>query len=196
MGNYRVIADVGQAMVRLLRKFMVPEVVRKEGQIGLCHPKEHGEYSVAIYLYDVRESETMRNTPKRRIGEEQRKFPSVYLELYYMLVPYSRGDSKYRQEEEHKILGKMMQVLHDYPNLDCGAGETGWGTGNSADTVHVELSDLSYEDKIQVWKSLDEANHTALYCKVNPVELESERSEDIRRVREVQMQLEERGVSP
>lgn len=192
MGTYKVIADVGQAMVALLGKFMVPEVIQKKEQIGLCHPKEPGEYKVAIYLYDVRESQMIRNMPKRWIGEDQRKFPSIYLDLYYMLVPFSRGDIRYRQEEEHKILGKMIQVLRDYPNLNCNTYQAAVETENSADTIQIELLDISYEDKIQVWNSLDEAIHTALYCKANPVELESNRSEDIKRVREMQMQFGER----
>lgn len=189
MGNYTVIAEAGEAMAALLRRYMVPEVVQKEEQIGLCCPKEPGEYRVGIYLYDIQESISVRNAVRQWVGEEQMKFPSTYLDLYYALIPFSRSDLKYRAAEEQRLLGKMLQVLRDYPNLNLN---TYGSEGNlGADTIQVELLDIGCEDKLRIWNGLNEASRTALYCKVSPVELESGRREKITRVREIQMQFEE-----
>lgn len=189
MGNYTVIADVGEAMAALLRRFMVPEVVQKEEQIGLCYPKEPGECRVGIYLYDVQESVGVRNQPKRRLGEEQMIPPSTYLDLYYALIPFSRSDLQYRPGEEQRLLGKMIQILRDYPNLNPDTKENEGKPGPH--TIQIELSDIGYEDKVRIWNGLNEASRTALYCRVSPVELESGRREKVTRVREIQMQFEE-----
>ncbi len=185
MGNYTIIAQAGQEMAALLQKAMVPEVVPKAEQIGLCHPGEPGEYQVGIYLYDVQESEAVRNAPRRRIGEEEQIYPSMYLDLYYMLVPFSRSDIKYRQSEEYKLLGKMIQVLRDYPDFHYDGDGTDGG-------YRVELLDIGYEDKVRIWNGLNEASHIALYCKVHPVELESLRRRSMKRVREIEMQFGEK----
>lgn len=190
MGNYTVIAEAGEAMAALLRRCMVPEVVQKEEQIGLCYPKEPGEYRVGIYLYDIQESIGVRNTPRKRMEEEQMRFPSTYLDLYYMLIPFSKSDLKYRAAEEQRLLGKMLQTLRDYPNLNLNTYESEGKLGPN--TIQVELLDINCEDKLRIWNGLSEASRTALYCKVSPVELESSRREKITRVREIQMQFEER----
>lgn len=189
MGSYTVITETGEAVASLLRRFMVPEVVQKEEQIGLCSPREPGEYRVGIYLYDIQESAGVRNAPRQWKGETVR-FPSAYLDLYYMLVPFSKSDLRYRAAEEHRLLGKMLQILRDYPNLNANTYEQEEKRGPN--TIQLELLDMDCEDKLRIWNSLNEASHTALYCKVSPVELESEREEKIRRVREIQMQFGER----
>ena len=178
-------------MATLLRRCMVPEVVQKEEQIGLCYPKEPGEYRVGIYLYDIQESIGVRNTPRQRMEEEQMRFPSTYLDLYYMLIPFSKSDLKYRAAEEQRMLGKMLQTLRDYPNLNLNTYESEGRLGPNI--IQVELLDIACEDKLRIWNGLNEASRTALYCKVSPVELESNRREKITRVREIQMQFEERG---
>nr|MDE7297844.1 DUF4255 domain-containing protein [Lachnospiraceae bacterium] len=113
-------------------------------------------------------------------------------DLYYMLIPFSRSDLKYRPSEEQKLLGKMLQVLWDYPNLSSAVCEEEPETG--LHTAQVELLDIGYEEKARIWNGLNEAMRVALYCRVNPVELESCRSRSVRRVREMEMQFGERDV--
>lgn len=190
MGSYTVIADVGQGIVNLLRRHMVPEVLQKEEQIGLCSPKETGEYRLGVYLFDMQESEGIRNEPKRWVGEETRAYPSMYLNLYYMLVPYSRSDLKYRLAEEHRILGRTLQILRDFPSLNKTTYEE---EVSGSDQIQIEILDMSYEDKNRIWNGLNEESRNAIYCKVSGVELESRRKQNVKRIREVQLQIDEGG---
>ena len=190
MGSYTVIADVGQGIVNLLRRHMVPEVLQKEEQIGLCSPKETGEYRLGVYLFDMQESEGIRNEPKRWVGEETRVYPSMYLDLYYMLVPYSRSDLKYRLAEEHRILGRTLQILRDFPSLNKTTYEE---EVSGSDQIQIEILDMSYEDKNRIWNGLNEESRNAIYCKVSGVELESRRKQNVKRIREVQLQIDEGG---
>lgn len=190
MGSYTVIADVGQGIVNLLKHHMVPEVLQKEEQIGLCSPKETGEYRLGVYLFDMQESEGIRNEPKRWVGEETMAYPSMYLNLYYMLVPYSHSDLKYRFEEEHRILGRALQILRDFPSLNKMTYEE---ETSGSDHIQIEILDMSYEDKNRIWNGLNEDSRNAIYCKVSGVELESRRKQNVRRIREVQIQVDEGG---
>lgn len=190
MGSYTVISDVGQGILGLLRRHMVPDVLPEEEQIGLCSPKETGEYRLGLYLFDIRESEGMRNEPMRWLGEETRAYPSMFLNLYYMLVPYSRSDLKFRFAEEQRILGRALQILRDYPGLNSMTYEE--------ETVHsemiqIEILDMSYEEKNRIWNGLNEESRNAIYFRVSGVELESERKQEVKRIRELQVQIEEGG---
>lgn len=192
MGNYTVIADVGQAMIKLLRSQMVPEVIPKEEQIGFCTPQEVGNYRLGIYLYDIRESDVGRNEPKRWQGETVQVYPSMYLELYYMLFPLSQSNLQYRAVEEQKILGKLLQSLRDFPVMNAKTYEI--EEKISSGTLQIEILDLSYEEKTKIWNNIHDTMRNVVYCKISPVELQSERRQQIHRVREVQLQFGEGGV--
>ena len=71
MGKYTSIAEVGMAIVRLLRKELVPDTLQNPDAIGLCSPTDRGDYMVGIHLYDIRESEELRvNTMIARGSQE------------------------------------------------------------------------------------------------------------------------------
>lgn len=187
MGNYTVIADVGQAMVSLLRVHLVPEVIFKAELISLCSPKEFGEYRLGIYLYDVQECDGIRNATRQWNGEEIQMNPPMYLNLYYMIVPYSHSDGIYRSVEEQRVMGRTLQVLRDFPLMNSITYEA--EEKNDSHTIQIEIMDISFEEKLKIWNGLQEGCRNAVFCKVAAVELESTRSRSVKRVREIQMQF-------
>lgn len=191
MGTYTVIADVGQALVKLFQSRMVPEVIPKKEQIGLSTPKEVGNYRLGICLYDVQESSVIRNEPKRWCGENIRTFPPMYLDLYYMLIPYSNIDRKYRATEEQKILGSVIRVMRDFPLLNPKTYETEESMGIG--TLQMEIQNISFEEKTKIWNSMNEAMQNAVYCKVNSVELESARHQQVQRVQDIEIRFGQGG---
>ena len=118
MGRSTLIADVGMAIVKLLRRELVPDTLQNPDAIGLCSPTDRGDYIVVIHLYDIRESEELRVNTMIARGAEELQYPPSYLNLYYMITVTSTGDIKFRSSEEHKILGRIIQSLSDYPCLD------------------------------------------------------------------------------
>ena len=54
------------------------------------------------------------------VDASRQKYPPAYLTLFYMVTAYSNGDVKYRSEEEQRLLGRVIQVFHDYSVLDGG----------------------------------------------------------------------------
>ena len=113
MGSYTVIADIGNAIVRLLRKELVPEIIQNTDGIGLASPSDRGDITLCVHLYDVSESEDYRQSGMISDGVSQQKYPPVYLTLSYMITVFSASDIKFRSEEEQRIMGRVIQVLRD-----------------------------------------------------------------------------------
>ena len=122
MGRSTSIADVGMSIVKLLRRELVPDTLQNPDAVGLCSPTDRGDYMVGIHLYDIRESEELRVNTMIARGTEELQYPPSYVNLYYMITVTSTGDIKFRSGEEHKILGRIIQILADHPCLDRDPG--------------------------------------------------------------------------
>lgn len=189
MGSFNAISEVGNAIVRLLRDHLVPDVIANPDAIGLCHPSEKGDYTLGVCLYDVRESEEVRSTSMVNLGTAKQKYPPMYVSLFYMITAYSNGDVKYRASEEQKILGKVLQVLKDYAWIDSKTLQT--TNRPEAMNIRIQMNPLSYEDKLKIWTVPNQAYKLSLYYKVAPVEIESEKYKDISRVMDMDLTVSE-----
>lgn len=180
MADYSVIADVGNTIVRILREHMVPEVIMNPDGISVYAPDDKGDVSLGIYLYDIRESKDVRESGMVDEGFHRQKYPSVFLDLYYMVTAYSSGDVKFRSLEEQKMLGRALQVLMDHARLDLG------GT-----PARIELLQLENDEKMRLWNVPNVPYKLSLFYKVSPVEIESEKTKQIARVTSIDMAFEE-----
>lgn len=173
--DYTVVSAVNDKLLSLLRKHMVPNVLASREEIGLCTPKDHGDMVLGIYLFDIRENSDVRVTGMQEYDSGHIQYPPIYLELYYMLTAYSAIDLRYREEENHRILTKAMQVLHDYPRME---GE---------DALHLEFQNLTLEQKASIWHNLGSGYQLSLFYKITPIKLESTIRRETARVREIRI---------
>lgn len=187
--RHTAIAETGSAIVELLRKHMVPEVVLNADHIGLCSPAEKGDLVLGVCLYDIRRCEEIMSHAMVMIDPAKQKYPSEFLNLYYMLTAYSNGDLKYRAEEEARILGKAMQVLNDYGVLEQMPQGVGLPDGETIPTA--EFLNLTMEDKIRIWNVPNTAYKPSVFYKVGPIEIESERTRSVQRVVDLTFAVEE-----
>lgn len=171
--DHTAVSAVNGKLLSLLRNHMIPEVLASGEDIGLCTPKDHGDIVFGIYLYDIRENGELRVTGMQPYDSGHVRFPPVYLELCYMLTAYSAIDLRYREEENHRILTRAMQVLHDYPRLE---GE---------DALHIEFQNLTLDEKAAVWHNLGGGYQLSLFYRITPVKLESSVMKETARVREI-----------
>lgn len=188
MGKYTVIADVGMRLREILCRGLVPELIQDDNGIGLCSPAEKGDFVLGIYLYDIRENEDVRMQGMINSGLREQRFPSMFLSLYYMITAYAPGEEKFKAGQEHRILGKTMQLLAD--NQVIPAQDVGEGLGGM--DLQIRLADMTVEDKMKVWNDGSKPYRTSLFYQVAPVELESLRTREIQRVTEVEMVFQER----
>lgn len=183
MGKYTVIAEVGEKIRQILSEGLVPELIRDKNSIGLSSPADKEDFMLGIYLYDIRENENVRMQGMAADSVDKQRFPSLFLNLYYMITPYSGSDIRFRAGQDQRILGKTMQLLQD--NRRIPAREVGEGLGGM--DLRIDLLDLDMEEKIKIWNDPSKPYCTSLFYQVAPVELESERITPVVRVREMDL---------
>ena len=181
MANYNIIADIGDALVRLLREGMVPDIIPNSEGIGVCHPSDRGDISLGICLYDMRRNTDIDPT-EIPLGTDKLRAPSFFLDLYYMITAYSSSDIKFRSLEEAKIIGRTMQILEGNPIMKPEL--YGKMFENMNYLPRIEMLDLENEEKHRIWNIPDQPYKLSVFYKVYPVEIESEHIREITRVTE------------
>lgn len=189
MGRYSIISDAGKALAELLREHMVPELIANPDSIGLCSPSDNADCIVGIHLYDVSENSNYKSNTMTDTDILRQKYPSVYLTLSYMITVYFNGDIRFKAEEEQKILGRIIQVLNDYPVLDRKTLK--YTENASGMDIKLTWEQLPAGDKMKLWSAADKVYKTSLFYKMEPVELESERGRSFSRVTDIRFRSED-----
>ena len=189
MGKYTIIADVGTALVKLLRDNLCPEVILTPDDIGLCSPADKGDMVLGLHLYDVRESQEMRATDMVDLGPGRQRFPGTYLTLSYMITAYSKADVKHRSTEDQRILGKVIQTLEDNAALSADTlVPVARATGMD---LRIKMLALELEAQQRIWNVPNQAYRTSLFYRVGPVALESSRTRQVQRVVDLDLTIKE-----
>lgn len=189
MGSYTVVAEAGNALVRLLRRELVPEIIRSADAIGLATPADKGDLVLCVHMYDVSESMEYRMSTMVSDGVSRQKYPPVYLTLSYMITVFSSSDVKFRSEEEQRIMGRVMQVLRDFSVLNTETME--FSEGGGGEGIRMEMRKMELDEKIRLWNFPNLAIKPSLYYKLGPIMLESAKTKAIQRVGSVEFRTEE-----
>ena len=168
------IAEVGEALITLLRDNMgIPQAT-----IMLVSPGEieaNDNVRLSLFLYQVRENAYLRNQDMEQIDSTHLRYPPLPLELYYMLTAYpSSGitDRTERTEEEHRILGKAIQILYDNIILTISDYE-----------LRITLNTMSLDDMTKIWTTFQGKSYRPSACYlVTPVYIDSTRQMGVKRV--------------
>ncbi len=180
MAKHMGILEVGSALVELLRANLTPDIIQSPDAIGLCSPDDKGDIILGIHLYDIRESEEIRVNEMQNIDVRNQKYPSAYLTLSYMITAYSTADVKFRAGEDHKILGRVVQVFHDNAVLNPATLKPVEKAGEF--TLRIRMANLEVEEKQRLWNFPNNASRVSLFYRVGPVEVESDRIKGVQRV--------------
>ncbi|MCI8682317.1 MAG: DUF4255 domain-containing protein [Lachnospiraceae bacterium] len=183
MSDYTKIADTGNGILSLLKEALIPEFLNSPDQIGLCPPEDHGDFAVGVWLYDIREDNTIQAHEMTNIGRNTQRYPSVYLRLYYMITLYLQSDLKYRAVQEHQMFGRIIQTLRDHAALDPDSFLPAEGSGGA--NIRIQMQDLEMEEKVRLWTVPNAAYRTSLFYNAGPVEIQSVRKKSVKRVMEI-----------
>lgn len=186
MAKYTVIADTGERLIEILRKNLVPEVLNNPNEIGLRSPEDRGDVSLGLFLYDVKESEEIRQRGNVLIRDRITKAP-LYLTLYYMITAYSSGDAKFRLAQEQRILGRVLQTFHDYPVIPLEEVDKDQTSGTD---LHIHLMRMTVDEKSRLWNFPNVGNRLSLFYRVSPVTIDSALSDEAKRVTDVDINVE------
>lgn len=188
MGKYSVIAEISEKIAEILAANLVPEILPDRNSIGFCSPEEKGDYSLGIHLYNLEKSNELSYSGMVNKGMREQQYPPQILSLYYMITAYSKSDLRFRAIEEQKILGIAMQTISDNSSI---AGSV-FGNEALGSDVHIELLDMSYDDKVKIWSDSTKNYKPSIFCKVTPVELESLKKKSIARVKDFSISIDDR----
>ncbi|OBZ12256.1 MULTISPECIES: DUF4255 domain-containing protein [Bacillales] len=190
MGGYTVIADLGASLLRLLRDHLTPDPVPRPDLIGMASPRDAGDLALSLFLFNVKE-----NGEARRTGMVDRggvlQYPPQALDFYFMMTAHSNADRLTRSLDEHRILGRAMQVLYDNAVL---SGPYLEGTlAESSGSIRLTLASMEGEELMKLWQFGDLPYKLSVVYRVGPVMLDSNRVKPVSRVVERHIVLEEKG---
>lgn len=184
MAKYTIISDVGKGLLALLKDKLVPDTVDKGESIGICDPKDRGDYIVGIHPYDIREDTSGKNVESISLPDGSTQDPPAMLELYYVISVNSKAEIGDRALDEAKIIGKIIQVLKDNSIIPSIYMPSNMGT--AVEKVPISMLPLSMEEKVKVWTMFGESYKLSAFYVVGPVAIDSEKiSKPKRRVENV-----------
>jgi hypothetical protein len=184
MSNFGAIADVGETLIELLRNNMEDLVDRES--IVLVSPAEidsKDNVRLSLFLYQILENIHLKNQEMQITDPKKLTYPSLALELYYMLTSHvSSGehDKTEKMLEEHRVLGRAIQVLYDHSIL---RGSILKGNLGREEELHITIAPLSLDEMTKIWSTFQNKPFRTSVCYlVTPVRIDSSRSMSIQRV--------------
>ena len=108
--GFSSISEVGNHIVSILRRELVPDVVLHTGAIGLCSPEDHGDFTIGVYLYDISPNNDLVERRMVAVDRRTQVYPSSFLFcLLNNYINFFVCDAKVRFFIH--IPSKMMKIL-------------------------------------------------------------------------------------
>ncbi|WP_298685462.1 DUF4255 domain-containing protein [uncultured Methanomethylovorans sp.] len=184
MSDHRAIADVGETLIELLKdnmKDLIPA-----DSIILASPGEidsKDNVRLSLFLYQILENAHLKNQEMQVPDPAKVMFPPQILELYYMLTSHVSSGEQDKTEkalEEHRVLGRALQVLHDNSIL---SGSLLKGSLDRSDELHIALTSPTLDDLTKIWTTFAGRPFRPSVCYVvTPVRIDSTRTMSVQRV--------------
>ena len=187
MGGYTAIADIGETLKKLLWDHIKDDAVAKsiiesEEQITFSSPEEvEADKKLSLFLYQVTENAYLKNEEMQLVNSTKLKYPSLSLSLFYLVTSHTP-----KRENDHILLGKVMQIFHDNAILR-GSVLQGRLAGED---LRVILNPLSVDELNKLWSVISKAKpfRLSLSYEVTPVRIESMREREVKRVIERELE--------
>jgi hypothetical protein len=188
MGRYSIIAEISEELTGYLKTGLIPDLIPDDSQIGLCSPDDRGDYTVGVYLYDVKTDDNIRISGMQNRGYREQTYPPLYVELYYMIMVRSASDIQHRSLTEHRIIGRIIQTLNDHNTMKAAK----FGSSGAPD-MQIEMLHLDRSEIKDIWTSDKDAYRLSLFYKIAPAQIESEHVRTVARVTDAEITVQERG---
>ncbi len=183
-----MIADVGESLLKLLRGALVPELIAHPDGIGLAHPADKGDLQLSVFLYHIKENTESRNRDMINKGVGDLQYPPIALDLSYLITAHSASDLLSRGIDEHRIMGRTLQLMFDSPILR-GADLLG-SLAQSEQSMRIVKEEVPLETILHFFP--DTPYRLSLCYNVGPVLLASTRTRSVSRVAERKIKLQEK----
>ena len=187
MGDYTIIYYIEKAIIALLENKLstLDPTLTVTNDSPADIQMEKSSQKLTLYLYRIEENSHMKNLPREKQDHSHLKRQSLYLDLFFMLIPYA-GD----KFEEHKILGRAMQALHDRSILKSTDAEVaGTVFADLDEEIHITFEPITIDDHTKIWGALKDEPYKLSTCyKVTTAKIDSELSDEVVRIREKEIE--------
>jgi hypothetical protein len=170
--GHTVIEAASDSLLTLLRKGLA-EITTDDVTVELLSPSDLATATVhlTVFLYRIERNGDVSNRDRTVNAEGGVSRPPLALDLSYLLTapPTSNSPTSTDTLEQHRILGRAVQVLQEYPVL------RGIQSGEDARvTMHAQ----SMDETLNLWNTFSEtAYQPSVSYLVSPVFVESMRRE-------------------
>ena len=173
MADYTIISDVSNHILSLLRERMCPEPIPSPNNIEVSSPASQDvDYILGLYLYDVKEEDTVAPPPRVPRGRAQMAPPSKPYSLYYMVFINAGGQAGLKDQDFQKIIGKVAQIVSDH-NAVLPNQLQNWLDVAEPPIVFTQAK-MGLEEKVRVWSAINKPYQISLFYKAAPVFVSSE----------------------
>lgn len=190
MADYMGIYEAGEALVSLFRRFMTPEPISKPELIGLCVPYEPEDYQLTVHLYHVEDATRMGGAAFVQESQTTERAAPLPLKLYYLISAHSKAPVQTRAADEHRIMGRALQIVRDTPLL-LGDMLTGSLKENAAQ-LRVTLRRETYEQLSKLFGTANKPYKLSFSIEIDGVEIDSTRMRSFTRVKDAEFVVEEK----
>nr|QNO51039.1 hypothetical protein EDLMLJLI_00032 [Methanosarcinales archaeon ANME-1 ERB6] len=189
MSDYTAIVDVGETLKKLLwdnikEDNTAKSIIESEDQITLSSPEEtEPSKKLSLFLYQITENVYLKNQEMQIVNSTELKYPPLSLNLFYLVTPHTK-----KGENDHIILGKVMQIFYDNSIL---RGSVLQGSlADSREELKLILNPLSMDELNKIWTVMSKSKPYKLsVCyEVTPVKIESMRERKVKRVIERELE--------
>ena len=172
MAKYSIISDIGRGLVNMLRDKLVPEPIDKPEYIGMCEPKNRGNYIVGIHPYDIQENRDGKAQEALTLPDGSIQAPPARIEVYFMISVSSNAEMESKAIEEARIIGKVIQVMND--NATIPSQYMPQITEYPAEVIPISMLPLEVEEKVKIWTLFGESYKISSFYVAGPIAIESE----------------------
>jgi hypothetical protein len=179
MSNYTVIQEIGNALIELLYNEITKQNEWKNlpaNSIILGFPEENADsVRLSLLLYQIIENAHLKNQEMQTIDSSKLRHRPLVLDLFYMLTSHPLEKKTSGTGEEHRILGKAMQILYDNSPLELE-------NKPAIERLHITLNPISLDDMTKIWTTFQKPYRLSVCYLVTPVRIDSERDMSVKRV--------------
>jgi hypothetical protein len=187
MSGYTIIQDATLELRRRIYSALTsaPDadfgMTAPETDITLSPPRDEMTDSprLSLFLYHIEPDGHLRNQNLLAAGQEGLRFPPMPLQLNYLITPLDD-----EEDQNHLILGRIVQHFHDQPFLSSLNGTPlDDSHGGSSPRLRIAFETLSSEQLSQVWHALNTGYRLSVAYTVRVVAIDSDQGvADARRV--------------
>jgi uncharacterized protein DUF4255 len=190
MSNYTIIQNTTLELRRRIHAALAStpdtdfHLTNVEGDITLAPPPTvaSGPPYLSLYLYHIELDSHLRNQEYLAVGPTGLRYPPLALHLNYLITPLED-----RSEQNHLILGRVLQYFHDHPVIDAINGsalDNSFG-GNSPE-MRIAMETLPLEELSRIWHALTTPYQLSVAYIVRVVTIDSAQAEvEAKRVTEL-----------